>query len=54
MQDTEGRSRSVLLRALDNAAYVNLKLALRVKIDEKKCSSSYILFRLKIGLNDLV
>jgi hypothetical protein len=35
MQGTSGRSHSLLLQALNNAADGSLRLALRVKIDEK-------------------
>jgi len=40
MQGIYGQSHSGLLRALNNAADKNLRLALWVKIDEKKSSSS--------------
>jgi hypothetical protein len=36
MQGTYGRSHSLLLRALNNEANESLRLALWVKIDEKK------------------
>jgi len=43
-----------LLRALNNTADESLWLALWVKIDEKKRSSSDILFGKNIGLYDFV
>jgi len=39
MQGTSGRNTSELLRVLNNAADESLRLALWVKIDEKKSSS---------------
>lgn len=47
MQGTSGRSHSLLLQALNNTADGSLRLALRVKINEKK----WTLFILPAGYN---
>jgi len=52
MQGISGRSHSLLLQALNNAADGSLRLALWVKIDEKKrfasfLPSGYLLLRFK-------
>ena len=44
MQGISGRSHSLLLQALNNTAEGSLRLAQRVKIDEKKRSSSFLPF----------
>jgi len=41
MQGISGRSHSLLLQVLNNAAEGSLRLARRVKIDERKRSSSF-------------